>query len=428
MVHRSFHARQPSMTSTPSHTCSPERRRRLGLGAATTLAFGALSCTSEQPIRPPVESAVTPGRWRTLEQSAHAPTGLLQRGLVSGSGVVVWGGSDLCGGCPHGAEFEVGKLNWRPLPESGAPTLRTLHSLVGDERFFFVWGGLDDGTLAVQRNGAGFDSETRRWNAISADGAPSARAEHQAIFTGGKMYVWGGRTDDFELLVDGAIWDPATDSWSPMASEGAPGPRIRGASVWTGSEWFVWGGERPASGRSVALADGAVYDPVRDEWKRLPLEGAPAARWNPAAVWTGEEVIVWGGLGCERSAEGHPLPCGDGARYSPSTQAWTPMTGRAAPSPRTGHSAVWSGSHLVVWGGARDSCPEWYCADGAAYDPEANTWAPIALENAPAPRAGHLAFWLGSRMLIWSGEGPHGLPQEDGAFWLPDSPPPPKRR
>ena len=51
----------------------------------------------------------------------------------------------------------------------------------------------------------------------------------------------------------------ATEGWRRLA--GAPlSPRVGHSAVWTGSELLVWGGRVPGG---AAKADGAAYDPDR---------------------------------------------------------------------------------------------------------------------------------------------------------------------
>jgi hypothetical protein len=47
----------------------------------------------------------------------------------------------------------------------------------------------------------------------------------------------------------------------------------------------------------AALNTGGVYDPGADTWAATSTANAPAAREMHTAVWTGSEMIVWGGLG-----------------------------------------------------------------------------------------------------------------------------------
>ena len=122
---------------------------------------------------------------------------------------------------------------------------------------------------------------------------------------------------------------------------------------------IVWGGWTYAD---VALDNGARYDPEADEWAPLTTTNAPTARFRHTAVWTGSRMIVWGGLtsGEERR------PLGDGAMYDPATDTWTPIATDNAPSARNDHTAVWTGSAMIIWGGEDETG---VTATGAAFYP-----------------------------------------------------------
>jgi hypothetical protein len=96
-----------------------------------------------------------------------------------------------------------------------------------------------------------------------------------------------------DVLGDGAAYDPATDTWTPLPSAGAPSARTDAAAVWTGSELVVVSG----LGASGPLADGAAYDPSTGRWRPLTNGGSPSARSGPGAAWTGDSLILFGGLG-----------------------------------------------------------------------------------------------------------------------------------
>ena len=72
------------------------------------------------------------------------------------------------------------------------------------------------------------------------------------------------------------------------------------------------------------------------------------------------------------------------------------MTG--APSPRLWHTAVWTGSRMIVWGG--DASP--YTNTGGRYDPLTDSWTPVSTAG-PSARALHTATWTGTRMVVWGG-------------------------
>jgi hypothetical protein len=60
-------------------------------------------------------------------------------------------------------------------------------------------------------------------------------------------------------------------------------------------------------------------------------------------------MFVWGGI------EGSFALQDTGAFYDSVTAAWTPITGAGGPpSTRVWHTAVWTGTHMLVWGGRVD--------------------------------------------------------------------------
>ena len=67
---------------------------------------------------------------------------------------------------------------------------------------------------------------------------------------------------------------------------------------------------------------------ANDTWTRTSTTNAPDARgdWSNTAVWTGSEMIVWGGYG------GSSL--NTGGRYNPSTDSWTATSTTDAPAGR----------------------------------------------------------------------------------------------
>ena len=146
---------------------------------------------------------------------------------------------------------------------------------------------------------------------------------------------------------------------------------------------IVWGG-------SPSTNTGARYNPVTNSWLAATLSGAPSARQEHTAVWTDSEMIVWGGIGTASFATG--------GRYNPSTDSWVATTTTGAPAPRYAHSAVWTGSEMIVWAGFRSgaggeiiSAGGRYCApcgnvyrdlDGDGHGNPAVTWS---LCDGPAP-------------------------------------------
>lgn len=182
------------------------------------------------------------------------------------------------------------------------------------------------------------------------------------------------------------------DTWTPLATPPNPSAnaRVRPSHVWTGTEMIVWGGT--GSG-GVLLTTGLRYTPALDSWQTISIAGAPTGRYGERAVWTGSEMIVWGG-----AATGTQV--NTGGRYSPGSDSWTATPTSGAPSAREGPAMVWSGSEVIVWGGRG---PSGVLGDGRRFSPSIGLWSPMSAASAPAAREYHAATWTGSRILVWGG-------------------------
>jgi Galactose oxidase, central domain len=213
------------------------------------------------------------------------------------------------------------------------------------------------------------------WTVTSTTDAPSARAGHTAVWTGSEMIVWGGANNGIYLNTGGR-YDPSTDTWAPTSTNNAPEARRFHTAVWTGSEMIVWGG---LGGGNT----GGRYDPVIDVWTATSTTNAPTARWFHTAVWTGNEMIVWGGV----HSPFQP-PLNTGGRYNPSTNSWIATSTTDAPSGRAEHTAVWTDSEMIVWGGAGSTNTGGrYCAQaGATPSPTPTPRATPRPRPTPHPR------------------------------------------
>jgi hypothetical protein len=193
---------------------------------------------------------------------------------------------------------------------------------------------------------------------------------------------------------------PAT----PLAVPGSPGwTRLPGApiasrneyaAVWTGKEMIVWGGY---SG-NTQYGDGAAYDPATRTWTKIaasPLVGQDL----PVTVWTGKDMLIFGGSGASGASP-------DGAAYDPATNTWREL----APIPASlggnltgsGSYAVWTGKVMVVWGffGNGGGAHGGGSLAAATYDPATNSWTAGTAAPAQAPLFGD-AFWTGKEMIVW---------------------------
>src|SRR5438552_14716649 len=122
--------------------------------------------------------------------------------------------------------------------------------------------------------------------------------------------------------------DPCTDdTWTATSVISAPDGRQFQTAVWTGSEVIVWGGNANPGG---FFNTGGRYSSDTDSWVATSTSNAPTARWLYKAVWTGSEMIVWGGAGCGFAN----CDLNTGGRYNPATASWTATTTTNAPHGR----------------------------------------------------------------------------------------------
>src|SRR5437588_7212586 len=93
-------------------------------------------------------------------------------------------------------------------------------------------------------------------------------------------------------------------------------------------DMLAWGGHHLDG---PAPNTGGRYGPLTDSWAPTSSTNAPAARYNHTAVWTGHEMIVWGG-----TSDGGNTEFNTGGRYCAGTPGPTPTstpTPTASPSP-----------------------------------------------------------------------------------------------
>jgi beta-lactamase regulating signal transducer with metallopeptidase domain/N-acetylneuraminic acid mutarotase len=338
------------------------------------------------------------GAWQRRASGAGGPSGRIGHSMIwTGKELLVWGGGSQSVFFNDGARYELATDTWRPISVQNAPSPRWFHAAVWTGSEMIVWGGRAEfDNYQVRGDGGRYDPATDTWKPLSSIGAPKARSQMAAIWTGTEMLIWGGSAEGWAVELTGARYNPQTDAWRTIAETDAPEGRMEPSAVWTGSEMIVWGGVR-FSPDHVAFNSGGRYDPVRDKWRSLPTDGAPGPRTGHTAVWTGREMIVWGGHEDIQHLN-------SGARFAPASDRWIQTTLTRAPQTRFGHCAVWTGSEMVIWGGMTG--PRDVTFSGARYNPDFDEWKRVTTKGAPAGRffqRNDAAVWTGEGMLVFGG-------------------------
>jgi hypothetical protein len=279
--------------------------RPLSFAAALALLVSVAGCATREAPPPGVIVPPTPigsidassSHWRAISRVGAPPPGTYQvewtaRGLV----VLSRNGA--------GGIYDPYKDAWRAVVIGpGTPAELPLPAAVSEGSILYT------GNMRHTVVPRALDLASATWRAIPE--APAGSPIYPAsAWTGSTLFVWGGSTTAPNGAPtgdtgDGAILDVASGAWRSVAREGAPSPRARPAARWTGSAFFVWGGVSRENGTGlhcsgagavegcVRHADGALYDPVREQWSEIPAEGAPPLLRDPRILWTGSVVLLW---------------------------------------------------------------------------------------------------------------------------------------
>jgi N-acetylneuraminic acid mutarotase len=327
----------------------------------------------------------------------------------TGSEMIVWGGDDLPSGngtLNTGARYNLVTDTWTATSTINAPSPRFIHTAVWTGSEMIVWGGSDENFQPLN-TGARYNPGSDTWTPISTTNVPVPRISHSAVWTGSEMIVWGGTDYSSEEFNTGGRYNPSADSWTATSITNAPDARGSHTAVWTGSEMIVWGG----AGQLGVLNTGGRYDPGTNSWTATSTINAPEGRVDFTGVWTGDEMIVWGG------STSPPSPLlNSGGRYNPNTDTWVATTTVNAPSPRYGQTAVWTDDEMIVWGGGAFGIPPPLFNTGGRYNPITDSWIATSTTNAPTGRFRHTAVWSGSKMIVWGGFGQLGTLNTGGRY------------
>lgn len=244
---------------------------------------------------------------------------------------------------------------------------------------------------------------------------------HNAILAGQYILMWGENYNGNAAI--GIKLNLQTLAWSTISTINQPSVRDGHTSVWTGSKMLVWGGVSPAT---AYPRDGGQYDLASNSWTAIPSASIIfPGRINHTAVWDGTELIVFGGkntqhrtVNCYSTSQNIEYDTiynlSSCFKYNPATNVYS-VVFQTALSARNGHTATWTGTEMVVWGGeeedkhfASGNCttPTNHIAfkDGAKYNPATNTWTAIPVNNSVnIVPVNFQAIICGSRILFSSG-------------------------
>jgi N-acetylneuraminic acid mutarotase len=281
--------------------------------------------------------------WRQLAHPPHTPNFCRRSAVWTGTEMLVWGCRDLA--------YDPVANHWRFLPS--APTGVAGGLVVWTGRELISWGGGCCGDSSS--NGAAFNPDSDSWRRLAP--SPLAASQHAlGAWTGHELIMFVSGLDPDGKPIAGAAraaaYNPTTDTWRRIA----PAPELRANAVWDGREILLVGGTN-TEGKPARV--GYAYNPATNRWRRLPA--MKSGRAQGVAAWTGHRLLMFGGETTPNAL----------LAYNPTRNRWTtlpnaPLRGRVGPA------AVRTGHDLIVWGGVigtplGTSIPPKYPSDGAVF-------------------------------------------------------------
>ena len=266
---------------------------------------------------------------------------------------------------------------------------------------------IDDTRLVVVRPvSGGKDVSAYIFDSATGEATPAApsrfewRAAHTIVWTGRQVLIIAGSNNrsswhqwrTYESSPAWLTYDPAADTWGELIVGPQPSEvELNSSGVWTGSEVLF-------AHESVS---GLALDPEQGTWRTLAA-GPLSPRQEPSRVWTGRELVVWGGCNhvlAECSGSTSQERFRDGAVYKPSSGTWRTM----APSPLPEGAvtaAVWAGAEVFYYTADVDTG----VTGAASYNPALDQWT---LLTAPPfdPRYDLELAWssVSDLVLAWGG-------------------------
>ena len=367
--------------------------------AAALIPAAALAATAAPPSAShhqavPAAAQSRAGTWKLLPAAPAATFPFFTVSVLTGHEMII-------NEAPDTFAYRPATNTWKKLARGPAP-------FAGESTDIGVWTGSRMLVLGLA-NGA-YNPATNTWRRLTMRAAPLQGAV--VAWTGRQVLTFDGVCCLSESNT-GAAYTPATNTWRPIPA--APFKVRRAAmGAWTGKEFVVAGGYCcPLASHHTTFRDAAAYNPATRTWRKLPR--MPARRAGGTAVWDGKEVLF---IGAYRPAGSGFALSARGLAYSPATNRWRWLP--AMPFARTGFAAVWTGRQLLVWGGltAAGVAPP----HGEAYTPATNRWTALPaspLRGRPDPTA----VWTGRRMIVWGGDNSaDNKTYTDGAAYTPARP------
>ena len=241
------------------------------------------------------------------------------------------------------------------------------------------------------------------WTSMALQITNRRRAQHSATWTDDGMLIFGGR--DINRINDPLFYRLSSDSWEPVSTVDMPSPRQGHSTIGRGTSAYIYGGFGPDM--PTTETNLYRYHTPTNTW--FPLASYGGRRSNQSMVLMDDgRMIMWGG---ETSSLSY---FNDGAIYDPDTDTWSPI----ADAPLIGrslHKAIWSeiNGKMYVFGGisygGTNLLP-------MSYDPNTDTWEIIPKPTGYNGRIYHTTVFNGRYIYIYGGTNDVAVVQDDWEY------------
>lgn len=287
---------------------------------------------------------------------------------------------------------------WQKL-EGETPPARFNHTMVEINGKVYLYGGevadetgnksaqIDNGeksTAGILSDLWMYTDEDTKWRAVTVTPTsvkPSARKYHAACPSNGKMYVFGGDSDD-GVQMDVWEYDPETNTWTERPSVSEQNPKLfHCATAGDGKIWVTGGIDFTTN---KASPETWVYDLSTYLWSKVA--SCPSPRYGHAAVYKDGKLIITGG---RRDNELLTDMC----QYNTATDTWSTITPAAMPAPVKFPAYVSTADILWMTGGTNID------TDGNYVD-ASSTWEYNLADNQWEEKTAGPAFTFGAGAVL----------------------------
>lgn len=232
--------------------------------------------------------------------------------------------ADIVGAIYNFAEKDPAK-RWSPVRKSAGALVKTgghTATFVGKGKVF-IFGGIE-GRSKKTNTGTLFNIKTRTFELVEADKDFAPRTGHTAVYTAKGVIIFGQHYKDESgkefLHGTGAIFDvhsDKADKWTVLSSQSTP-ERSFHTAVWSGLEMLVFGGEAALGGRGTLFSAVSKFNPMTMGWSTVASNyHGPDLVQGHTAVWTGYSMLIWGGQTQSKGERPKHWPLNKGYAFYP---------------------------------------------------------------------------------------------------------------